>query len=465
VVTADHGQDVHRHLHTVSVERAPSTQHDVRDPTDEIIELATAVQSPAISADARRISERLDRARLFVAVTGDVLPQLLGPIDARLDRPVTFRFGRVPRARLTLRNGSVQTVPVGAIAGDVAAIDYFVDAPLLRAGVCIVVGAAPRPSHLTIRSVDDVAAIQTLATESGAARVESYATEQHRQLCIRLGHHLAEQHRALVRPLAVTNCRINALTIARVLAEQMLDARSRRTDEARKDLAQWLATERTKFLMSTKADALLALGDRLARIVKPRHQLRTAVAAASHEIAIDLLAQLWQRTSSAVDTPIAALARSLLADLDLSLGDLGDHLSPQALTGFDAAPIRGMRRDLEWPTPASSVMQLGDRFGLASRQRIVAAARDALVDALSSGSRRVIERVLFDYDEASSAIERRFCELLDAAIQSVRVAADVAQEAQAGGPDLVARTRHRIVKYGVDLESILVRLDEHRVGW
>jgi hypothetical protein len=105
------------------------------------------------------------------------------------------------------------------------------------------------------------------------------------------------------------------------------------------------------------------------------------------------------------------------------------------------------------------------RFGLASRQRIVAAARDALVEALSSGSHRVIERVLFDYDEASSAIERRFCELLDAAIQSVRVAADVAQEAQAGGPDLVARTRQRIASYGVDLESILVRLDEHRVGW
>jgi hypothetical protein len=461
VVTADHGQDVHRHLRTVSVERAQSAQHDVRDPTDEIIELATAVQSPAIISDARRISERLDRARLFVAVTGDVLPQLLGPIDARLDRPVTFRFGRVPRARLTLRNGAVQTVPLGAIAGDVAAIDYFVDAPLLRAGVCIVVGAAPRPSHLIVRSVDDVAAIQTLATESGAARVESYATEQHRHLCIRLGHHLAEQHRALVRPLAVTNCRINALTIARVLAEQVLDARSRRTDDARKELAQWLATERTKFLMSTKADALLALGDRLAHIVKPRHQLRAAVAAASHEIAIELLAQFWQRTSSEVDKPIGALARSLLADLDISLGDLGDHLSPQALTGFDAVPIRGMRRDLEWRAPS----KLGDRFGLASRQRIVATARDALVDALSSGSRRVIERVLFDYDEASSAIERRFCELLDAAIQSVRVAADVAQEAQAGGPDLVARTRQRIASYGVDLESILVRLDEHRVGW
>jgi len=471
------------------------------DPVDAIRDLANKVRATSIAADARRVLQQLDSARLLVLLAGrggsvrPILERFVGAIGMSLDEShaTAFRFGRLPHAQVTFRDGSRRVVPVALAArlsrATVAALDVFVDSPLLRSGVAITVvpsnecrlnrradlvvttgGDAdevsrmwPGAGTLVVDSsrADDIdkacAFIHGLAIESGAVRVETQAEEHQRCLCVRLGHHLFEQHRALIRSEAAMLARINALTIARVLAESVLEARTRQPDAAREALASWLSAERTKFLMATKADALLALHERLAHANQARCQLRASAANASHAIAVELLAELWRRVSAEAEKPIAALSCSLLADLDISLGDLGEHLSPQALMGFDQVPIRGLRRDVEWPAPSGDVAHVVDRVGLSSRQRIESAA-DSLVATLTNGSRRVIERVLFDYDLARTAIEQRFCELLDSALHSVQVASELAQEARAGGADSVAQARDRIAQWSTKLDRIMTGL-------
>jgi hypothetical protein len=301
----------------------------------------------------------------------------------------------------------------------------------------------------------DARRITALAAESRAPRVERYVAEHQRHLCIRLGHHLFEQRRALVCSPAALLARINALSIARVLAENVIETRAREPDPARQTLAASLAVERTKFLMATKADALLALDVELVGADRPRDLFRAAAATTSHAIAVELHAGFRQRMSAEIEKPIAALSKALLSDLEVSLGDLGENISPHALTGFDLPPIRGLRRDIE--LPASSRRTIADRCGLASRRHVQTAARDYLVDTLAQGSRRVIDRALFDYDEATRAIEYRFCELLDAGLGSVQVAAELAHEAQRSGPDGVARARDRIDQWLNALDAIMAR--------
>lgn len=485
------------------VDHLESTQSVIGDPLDAIVDLANEVRATAIVADAERAAERLDRLRLFVFVLGgpDLVRAVLGrvvgdsgiPFDT--SHPTSFRFARFPHARVAFHDGSELVIPIAACErlsrANIAAVDLFVDSPLLRSGICLNVGPVNtgrpyRRLDLVLTSKDEcervaplgpagktfvvdtshmddideaLASINEIAIESGASAVEIHAAAHHRHLCIRLGDHLSEHHRALVRSRAAMLAKIHALTIARTLADCVLQARSRRPNAARAELTSWLSVERTKFLMSTKADALLGLDERLAQADPPRHLFRSVAADLTHASSVELLSRLWQRTSAQAEHSFAALSKGLLADLDVPLRDLGEHVSPLALTGFDLVPIRGLRRDVEWPAPSGIVAQIVDRFGLTNRSRIQSAAHEDLVGALTAGSRSIIDRVLADYDEASSAIERRFCELLDASLQSVEIAAEFAHTAQLGGTDSVARARNRIAQWVLVLDDIMTRLN------
>ncbi len=483
----------------------------VGDPLDAIVALAQDVRASAIAWDARRVNERLDSARLVVSIVAR--PATLAPLLERItgrvmapwrflaQRPLMIRFGRGPgHLRLQFRDGPPQNLPI-ARTDDLASLgeriisaDLVVESAVLQRGTCFAVATPETPwppyRRIDLLLVDEEGAraiervekwsrvrallvasarpaeldgaftiIDQMAREANAVCVEAHVAQHHRHLCKRLRHHLFEHQRALGRSNHDMLARINALTIARVLAESVLDARARQPDAERERLVDSLFTERTKFLMGTKADALVAFEDRIVQMREPRHQLRWVAAVAAREIVVELLARLWERMRSKAERPVAALSKRLLADLDMSLSDLDETVPLDAMAGVDLSPIRGFRRDLACPPPSGMIAQLADRMGLASRRRIESAARDDVVDSLDRGSRALVARVLEDYDDTRAAIERRYCELIDGALQSVHCAAEFASEAQANGADGVARARSRVAQWSAMVSEIGDRLD------
>jgi hypothetical protein len=490
------------------VEHATCVETQAGDLIDDIVVLAQQCGAPSIAADARRTSERLESARLFVSIVGSssvlcqVVQRITGHSISRslLDaRPLSVRFGRrANHLRMTFRDRPAQKVPVTwhdrlhVFGNDIVATEMVVESTLVQAGV--VYGFGTLDGHSSSHRLDLVfvdeqdarnaklerwrgvrvfvldtsradeldkafTAIERMAIETGAAGVDSHVLQHARNLCLRLEHHLYEHQRALIGATQDFAARINALTIARVLAETVLDARSCQLDPARVRLAEWLAVERTKFLMATKADAVAAFDDRLASRNRPRHQLRRDAAAARGEIVEDLLASLWVRLRGAAEPPIRAHAKRLLADLETSLGDLGETLPMNAMAGIDLTPIRGFRRDTECHAPSGVVTHLADCMRLASRRRIEHIARTEVVTRLEGGSRQLLAKVLDDYDETRYAIERRFCELIDGALDSARLAAENAKQAQAEGPRAITRARCQLEQWAAALSAIRARIE------
>lgn len=398
-----------------------------------IIALAEEVGAPAIAVDARLATERLDEARFVVAVAA---------------RPRTV--ARVHERFAGLRDAGVRCVLDPAPRRDLLLVERAADRRL-------------GPRTLAIDPADPttldraVAVVHQLARETGATRIERLADAHRRDLCRRLRFHILEHQRALVRPRSELDARLNALAIVRVLVENLLELRAHGQDAERTRFADWVAIERTKFVMRTKADALAALGARLAD-VEARHALRRTAATAVSEIVVELLAALWERLRVAAEDELAAAGRRLLAEVDTSLGDLGEHLPADATAGFDAVPIRGFARHLECPPSSTVIASLVDRMGLASKQRIERAARDEVSEALDAGSRRIARRALEHHDAGRSRMEARFCVGFEGACASVRRAAEVAGEAQAGGPDAMARARFRITQWAAALAE-LAQLD------
>ncbi len=490
----------------VELQRIPT-----EDPIGAIVALAEEVRASAIALDARRISDRLSRARYFVSLVGEssalhpLIERLVGgPVPAwRFDDtgPAMIRFGRgAGHLRAAFRDGAVRKIPItwfdrlASFGSGLVSLEIVADTPLLRSGVCFTVGPTPVRwpwgPQLDLILVDEadahdvarlerwqgiralvvdfsrsmdidraLAVIDGLAIEAGAARVESQSAQSKLQLCLRLKNHLLEQQRALGRSPHQMMARINALTIARVLAESVLDARAGQPDLQQTQLAEWLALERTKFLMSTKADALVALDERLVQLREQRYDVRRLAAKAAHEISVDLIAKLWSRMRLEAEKVLAALSKRLLADLDSSLGDLGEAVPLCATAGLELPPIRRDRRGHEWSAAAGVVSQIADRLGWASRKRIETASQDMLIDHLETRSQLVVTSVLDDYDDARSAMEYRCCELIDAARESAQVAADLSREAQAWGADGLDRARDRLAGWSARLSDLVAKLN------
>lgn len=421
----------------------------VEESIDELVGLATVAGARAIATDALRSSERFEQARLFVAIVGDTIAPAVeraagGPVAIGRDVATTIRDPR----------GITFTAGVLAAAWPV---DRRTDIVLTDRAT---VARLRLSSRVRVLVVDDdldaaFALIDKLAIETGASSVGAREWQNVRHLAARLACHLHELQRALQRSTEEMHGRINAITIVRVLAETLIDQRARLPDPRRERLLARLEVERTKFLMSTKADALGALDVRVNALPHRRRKLREASAAIAHEITADALAALWQRANTACVQPmIAHAAKELVDELMSSLGDLAEALPLSAMAGIDRTWTGGFHRDEDHGA--------GVRLAhpLARRARIEAAARDELVNGLEVGSRRLLKRIIADCDTARAALERRFCEQIDGVLDGVRVAAEMAREARASGA--VAETRERIALWSGDLKRLAISLEAHR---
>ena len=469
------------------VEQVETVDTSIGEPIDAIVALAQECRAQAIAHDARHASLRLERSRLFVSVLGSA------PVRSRLIERITARSVSPSHLRIAFRDRPAQLVPVAwhdrldALDGEVVAVELVVESALARRGVVYGFGTGSRRVDLVLVDEADVAdakiakwragrvltldtscrhalqqafeTIDRMAVETGASRVEPQLVRHTRHLCLRLQHHLDEHQRALGRATSSLSARVNALTIARVLAEAELDARARQPHPSRKRLVEWLEVERTKFLMATKADALATFDERMAALRAPRHRFRESASVVGTEILDALLRALWKRLRVAPDAAIAAHAKQMFADFEASLEDLGEAMPAGAIAGLDLTRDRDLPRDAVRFPSSGVIDHLADRMRLASRKRIESGARADFVTGLEAGSRQLVARTLDDHDETTSTIERRFCDLVDGALESARLAAELAVQVEAEGPDAIAAARCRVARWVAALSTIMTRVE------
>lgn len=447
---------------------------------DGLVALAHAVGAHAVAADARRSCERLEQARLFVAIVGR--PDMLAAATAKIiGRPVpAWWFLESDTIELRYRRGPCE------LRGPLAAPTLWADAPVLRRGVCVTAGAVeatwplyrrtdlvvvdardaahlsrmPRwrraRNHIVDPSCDATSAvgeIERLAAETGAAAVEPAVVEDHRQLCMRLRFHLTELERGLGRTDAEQRARINALTIAQGIAETAVETSARRPDIEREQLATRLDLERTKFLMGHTADALVALSERIARLDLPRLQ----ACHVARELALAALSSFWDRMAKLASQQLQATMRRRVAELDTALAELGERLPPDAMAGVDRLPLHGFRRGVELTPTGTMLSQLAARIGI-GRRRVEAAAREELVESLDVGSRLIVGRLLAEADDARSVLDHRFGDLVDAALESTHCAARLAAAARQAD-DGVADARKQLATWSSELAALATRTD------
>jgi hypothetical protein len=448
---------------------------------DGLVALAHASGANAVAADARRSCERLEQARLHVAIVGR--PDMLAAATAQIvGRPVpTWWFLESETIELRYRRGPCE------LRGPLAAPTLWADTPVLRRGACVTAGAVeatwplyrrtdlivvdardavqlsrvPRWRHARNHVVDEtsgvaraVGEIERLAAEIGAAAVEPAVVEDHRQLCMRLRFHLAELERALGRSDAEQKARINALTIAQGLAESAVETSGCRPDVERERLATRLGRERTKFLMGHTADALGELGERITQLDVPRQQACNV----ARELALAALSGFWDRLAKLTGQELQASMRRRVDELDTALAELGELLPPDAMAGVERLPLHGFRRSFELTPTGTVLAQLAERIGI-GRRRVEVAAREELVEALDVGSRAIVGRLLGEADDARDVLDQRFGELVDAALESARAGAGLASRARAADGDGLGDARKQLASWSTELAALATRVD------
>lgn len=430
------------------------------DPLGDFLVLADEARADAIAAEARRVSERLDAARLRVSViaTPPTYAAFLDRVSSdpamhcqACDGHPTAVVGRGIRMAVGMAD---TRWPAGR--ADLVIIDDSGSTELRRTESSrdmLTYAVDLRDRNALAKTLE---LVDRMAWEVGADRVEKQIVEHYRHLCRLLWHHLSELDRAFGAAIHDTLGRINTLGIARVLAEQVFDNHAEQPDIDRQALQRWLATERTKFLMASKADALVKLDGRIAQLTGPRHHLWRDASAAAHEIAVELLAKFWQRLRTESDQRLIALSKRLLDDIDASFGDLVATLPFEGLARV--VGIRGYRRDSAMRSSPGAFSAIAGRIGLGGRRKAELAAREELVARLETESLRLTTRVVTDYAERTTVIEQRVFELIDGAIESIQVAAELASKTQAAGTDAVVRARADIAGWSVRLAELVACL-------
>lgn len=298
-------------------------------------------------------------------------------------------------------------------------------------------------------------AIIALARALGATWIETVGKAgrgrlDHRVVWALMRHHVFEHQLALGQTAQQRAARVETITTARSVANihVRLD-----TDPERERLATWLAVERTKLLMASKADAIATL-DR--ELFKSRRQLPEVAAVAVRAVAYSVLEPFRDRVRVETEKPLAAFARRLVAELEDGLVDSGEVLSRDAIAGIELPPEVDLEEDGSRSNPGSiggAVAWLGG----ASR-RISETSRSALVDELEVGSLRAMTAALRAYDAGLIELHHRFCEVLDGLVESVKAAAEFADRAQRGGNDDVARAHRQVDDWFASLSEIARRL-------
>jgi hypothetical protein len=426
--------------------RAPLT---VDESIDELVGLATIAGANALARDALRSTDRFEQARLFVAIVGDAIAPI---VERAAGRPIAIECEET----VTIRDARGICFTAGALAAAWPA-NRRTDVILTDRATAMQLRTSSRVRVLVIDSELEpaFAMIDRLAVETDAVSVRTREWQNLRQLCARLACHLHELQCALQRSTEEMHRRINAITVVRVLAETLIDQRARMPDARRERLLARLEVERTKFLMATKADALVALEARVAALPHRRRKLREESAAIAHEIATDALADFWQRANATCVGPmVAQTAKELVDELVSALGDLVDALPLSAMAGVERIWTGGFHREED----GGAGVRLA--HPLARRARIEAAAREELVSALELGSRRLVKRIIADCDAARAAVEDRFCKLIDGVLEGVRVGTEIARAARVDGS--IRENQERIALWSRDLKRLSMSLDAHR---
>ena len=237
------------------------------------------------------------------------------------------------------------------------------------------------------------------------------------RLCARLQHHLIERRHALERSDHENLERCDSLTIARVLAHAVVELHSQNLRIAPFALIAWLSCERTKFLMATRVDALGALADSDPERIARKH-----------------LDHFARRVFAGAARSLAQIASELLVEL-AALVDT-DVVPFDALASFELSPGRPFE-----PTPLT-----------------LDTPEATLLARLEHGSRELTNRALADHEVARYALAGRLLELLDSTHASLQLAADVADEISASGPEAMARERARLAAWTSDLTDIVANL-------
>jgi hypothetical protein len=273
--------------------------------------------------------------------------------------------------------------------------------------------------HLSHRcdAVSIAADVQALRRDVARCATPPQISQCALRLCARLRHHLVERRSALDRPDHENLERCNSLTVARVLAHAVVELHSQNLRLPPDDLIRWLATERTKFLMATRVDALIALTDSDPETIARHH--------------------------------LALFARKVFAGADRSLAQIADDLLVELaeLVDDDVVPFDAL---------ASFELSLGHAF---EPTLVTLSTPEAtLIAHLEQGSRELINRALADHEVARYALAGRLIEQLDSAHASLQLAADVADEVASSGSDAMARERARLAAWTADLSDIVANL-------
>lgn len=249
----------------------------------------------------------------------------------------------------------------------------------------------------------------------------------------RLRLHLHELRRALDRSDAELTRDLDAIASCIILTGHLLDDRARRPDPDRAKLERTLATERTKFLMSVKADARLRVTDAVAATSSDADLRRVALAVAE-SVGAQLVVAWRDRIGGVLTAAATAMGARLLGEARASFGPLLDWVPMFASVDAMVVPVRGalrLRTDPEHLT-GGALTRLGDRMRLPGsvRRRAETLGAGSIVWLLETNSLVVVEEALAAYDRATRETERSLGCLLDQMFETAQVSLMTVRDAR-----------------------------------
>jgi len=247
-----------------------------------------------------------------------------------------------------------------------------------------------------------------------------------------LRHHITEHQRALDLGTADRSARVKAFESTRSVVESARGARARARETERERFAGWLTAQRTRLLMASKADAIVAL-DRVLQRSPDRRTLHIVGSAAAIEIVRALLEPVADRMCAELANLIESSAKRLVGELEATMTELGAAFSTDVMAGVELVvmPTIDLAREPRPRTPAVGA--------LLGRPQIQREARLELCFELEAASLQLIARVLEHHDELHAVIEARYGAALDAAVETCRRAAAFAAAAERDGSLASAR--------------------------
>jgi hypothetical protein len=261
-----------------------------------------------------------------------------------------------------------------------------------------------------------------------------------RRLCLRAELYLHERRRALDRTEPESDRHVQAILACVVLTHDLLEDRAAEPDPDRQLLAGYLALERTKFLMSIKAEVLSSLAARLRASGADRGRVREVARAIADELATESIVAWIEKLRPTVTRAMSAMAERLLREARASFGPLVDWVPALALLDVQLGPLpTSYRIHPVVDADPGLLARLGDRIRLAGalQLRVEQAAADHLMRSIELHSRLAIRHTLHQFDDTTTSLEASLMAMLDSLADGARVAAACARQVRSGGAHAV----------------------------